>query len=108
MDSNFVYASALASTRLNRKPVSNDMDTIGEHQKQQRPRTSTIRGTTTDERVPKYRTSVLLSDVSKKSFVRINDLLLDSIEIESRVSANADPSMNSTALGILKFFRADE
>jgi hypothetical protein len=84
------------------------MDVIGEHQKQQEPRVSTLRGTTTDGRVPKYRTSVLLSDVNRKPSVTTNDLLLDSIEIESRSSANADPSMNSTVLGILNCFKADE
>jgi hypothetical protein len=84
------------------------MDHIGVHQKQQRLMNSTPRGITIDGRFPKYRTNVLLSDVSRRPFVRLNDLLLDSIVIESWSSANADPSMNSTDFGIVKCFRADE
>jgi hypothetical protein len=64
--------------------------------------TSTLRGTTIDGRFPKYRINVRLSDVSRRPFVRINDLLLDSIVIERWSSANADPSMNSTDFGIVK------
>jgi hypothetical protein len=48
IDSNLAKANALASTCLNCEPVSNHMEIIGEQQKQQQPRTSRLRGTTTD------------------------------------------------------------